>query len=59
MKHECAFDGRKREEQQMDVCSSRECTGLIPAGISSEEELEFYEELYPFLPNPVTEKEKE
>ena len=44
MKHEQAFEGRKEEE---------------PAGLSSEEELEFYEELYPFLPKPVTEKEEE
>jgi len=31
------------------VVSSMECTGLIPALPDSEAELEFYEELYPFL----------
>lgn len=31
------------------VASSMECTGLIPAMPDSEAELEFYEEMYPFL----------
>ncbi len=31
-------------------CSAQDMTGLIPAGPSGEEELENYEELYPFLP---------
>lgn len=30
--------------------SAQDCTGLIPAGPVDEEELEAYEELYPFLP---------
>lgn len=30
--------------------SAQDCTGLIPAGITDEDELENYEELYPFLP---------
>ncbi len=32
------------------VCSSMDCTGLIPALPSSEEELEAYEEMYRFCP---------
>lgn len=31
-------------------CSAQDMTGLIPAGPVGEEELENYEELYPFLP---------
>lgn len=31
------------------VASSMECTGLIPSLPGSEAELEFYEEMYPFL----------
>ena len=31
-------------------CSTQDMTGLIPAGPVEEEELEHYEELYPFLP---------
>lgn len=30
--------------------SAQDCTGLIPAGIVDEGEIENYEELYPFLP---------
>jgi hypothetical protein len=30
--------------------SAQDCTGLIPAGPVDEDELEAYEELYPFLP---------
>lgn len=32
------------------VSSAGDCTGLIPAGIKKEEELEAYEEMYNFLP---------
>lgn len=32
------------------ICSSTDCTGLIPAMPSSEAELEAYEEMYPFCP---------
>lgn len=31
-------------------CSTQDCTGLIPSGPATEDELEDYEELYPFLP---------
>lgn len=45
-------------EQELDICSATDCTGLIPAGIDSEEELEYYLELYPFLPRPSGKKEE-
>lgn len=32
------------------VCSSTDCTGLIPSLPSSEEELEAYEKMYSFCP---------
>lgn len=31
------------------TCSATDCTGLIPAGIT-DEDLEAYEQLYPYLP---------
>ena len=31
------------------VASSMECTGLIPALPETEDELEFYEEMFPYL----------
>lgn len=54
---------RKSEPEFIDndylsSASATDCTGLIPAGITEEEELDYYEELYPFLPKAVKEKEK-
>lgn len=40
-----------REDESMQVSSSSDCTGLIPAGTADEEELEEYSQLYDFLPN--------
>lgn len=40
------------------IASSMECTGLIPAMPDSETELEFYEEMYPFL-TPAASKDPE
>lgn len=40
-------------------CSAQDMTGLIPAGPVEEEEMEHYEELYPFLPKvPATDAAK-
>ena len=42
-----------REHEGFDLRrsgSSTDCTGLIPALPASEEELEFSNEMYPFLP---------
>lgn len=36
-------------EDLLCTCSATDCTGLIPAGIT-DEELEAYEQLYPYLP---------
>ncbi len=38
------------------VCSAMDCTGLIPALPSSEEELEAYEEMYSFCPGDAAQK---
>ena len=38
----------------LTTSSARDCTGLIPAGITEEEELEYYQELYPFLPKAAS-----
>lgn len=38
------------EYDYLKVSSAHDCTGLIPAGIQDDEEVENYEELYPFLP---------
>lgn len=51
----------KKEERKKDIyrtdisenllctCSATDCTGLIPAGIT-DDDLESYEQLYPYLP---------
>lgn len=35
-------------------CSTMDCTGLIPSLPQSEAEIEHYNDLYPFLPEHVT-----
>ena len=36
----------------LNSCSAQDCTGLIPAGLDDEAELEAYQELSSFLPEP-------
>ena len=36
----------------LNSCSAPDGTGLIPAGLDNEAELEAYQELYSFLPEP-------
>lgn len=43
----------------LQVCTTMDMTGLIPAGNVSEEDLEDYKELYPFLPQPLVKKDGE
>ena len=41
-----------KDEYDVDIqsCSAMDCTGLIPSLPSSEAEIEFYDEMYPYLP---------
>ena len=50
MKKKNAEDRQESEYSYMKPCSAQDCTGLIPAGTVDENEMENYEELYPFLP---------
>lgn len=50
---------KNRETEEFFTCSGTDCTGLIPAGLVSEDEREAYEELYPSLTPPVLNKEGE
>lgn len=43
------------DEYTMSISSAKECTGLIPAGTTDEDELEYYEELYPYSPSEIME----
>lgn len=47
-------DWNELAEDYMKSSSGTDCTGLIPAGVQSESELENYNELYDFLPNAVS-----
>ncbi|MBQ8857450.1 MAG: hypothetical protein IJ024_04805 [Lachnospiraceae bacterium] len=38
------------EYDYLKPSSAQDCTGLIPAAPANDEEIENYEELYPFLP---------
>ena len=42
-----------KDYDNIKSASAQDCTGLIPANVQSEEELENYESLYPFLPQPA------
>jgi hypothetical protein len=50
MKNENDILENTADYNYLKVSSAQDCTGLIPSGIVYEEELENYEELYPFLP---------
>ena len=43
----------------VNSASTQDCTGLIPRGLQSDEEVEAYEEVYHYLPPKVgTKKQK-
>lgn len=44
---------KKDDYDYLKSASAQDCTGLIPAKVQYEEELENYESLYPFLPQPA------
>ena len=50
MKNENIILKNPADYDYLKASSTQDCTGLIPAGITYEEEIENYEELYPFLP---------
>lgn len=41
------------DSPNIQACSSTDCTGLIPALPENEDQLEAYEELYPFLADGI------
>ena len=43
-----------KDYDYLKSASVQDCTGLIPAQVEYEEELENYEDLYPFLPQAVS-----
>lgn len=47
-----------KPDESMQVSSSSDCTGLIPAGTTDEEELLEYSQLYDFLPTAVKTDQK-
>ena len=46
------------EYDYMKPASAQDCTGLIPAGIVDDNEIENYEALYPFLPSILINEEE-
>ena len=45
-----SIDYREHEDSsRIQACSATDCTGLIPSLPESEDQLEAYEDLYPFL----------
>lgn len=45
------------EYDYLKASSAQDCTGLIPAAPMKKEEIENYEELYPFLPPIINTKD--
>lgn len=45
------------DKMELNTCSVYDCTGLIPAGVTSEGEAQAYEELYPYITPPTPQKE--
>ena len=53
-----SIDYHEHEENRpIPICSATDCTGLIPSLPESEAEIEFYEEIYPFLTPAWNQKE--
>ena len=58
MKNENKILQSPADYDYLKASSAQDCTGLIPSGIEYEEEIENYEELYPFLPHAVKNTKK-
>lgn len=48
-----------KDYDYLKASSAQDCTGLIPAAPQNKDELENYEDLYLFLPNPAAKAAKE
>lgn len=46
-----------KDEDFLVSASATDCTGLIPSGITEEDEIDFYEDLYPFLPKATSDED--
>ncbi|MEY8355786.1 hypothetical protein AALB39_20840 [Lachnospiraceae bacterium 54-53] len=44
-------DARNNYDIDIQACSTMDCTGLIPATPETEDELEAYEDIYPYIPH--------
>lgn len=53
------IDYRIDDTFEKNVCSAMEMTGLIPALPEDEAQLDHYEKLYRYLPNPADVDEKD
>lgn len=60
MKSEEKNSNKSKNNYDVDIqaCSAMDCTGLIPALPETEDELEAYEELYPYITHAKSENKK-
>ena len=58
MKNENKILKNPADYDYLKASSAQDCTGLIPSAITYEEEIENYEELYPFLPHAAKNVQK-
>ena len=48
--HKTTADNPTINDDYLFAASNQDCTGLIPSGIHGSDEIENYEEIYPYLP---------
>lgn len=54
-----SLTAKNNYDVDIQACSAMDCTGLIPATPETDEELEAYEDIYPYLPRANTGKKDE
>ncbi len=45
-----SLTAKNNYDVDIQACSAMDCTGLIPATPETEEEMEAYEDIYPYIP---------
>ena len=52
------LENAQKDDESFYACSAWDCTGLIPSLPENEEELDAYEDIYPYIQRPVEQNKK-
>ncbi|WP_394525546.1 hypothetical protein [Lacrimispora sp. JR3] len=52
--HKESLTANNNYDVDIQSCSAMDCTGLIPATPETEDEMEAYQDIYPYIPNAKT-----